>query len=71
MNGFEKPHERIFGYTDARQSWHGEEIIRCRDCKHEFEEWGYPYCCRNAPSVVFEVHGDGFCKWGEPRKERR
>ena len=46
-----------------------ERIIRCRDCKHEFEEWGYPYCCRNAPSVVFEVDGDGFCKWGEPRRE--
>ena len=48
-----------------------ERIVRCRDCKHEFEEWGYPYCCRNAPLSVFEVHGDGFCSWGELRKERR
>ena len=46
-----------------------ERIVRCRDCKYEFEEWGYPYCCRNAPHSVIEVDGDGFCKWGEPRSE--
>lgn len=45
-----------------------ERIVRCRDCKYEYEEWGYPYCCRNAP-LVFEVDGDGFCKWGEPRRK--
>lgn len=45
-----------------------ERIVRCRDCEHEFEEWGYPYCCRNTPSV-FEVHGDGFCKWALPRSQ--
>jgi hypothetical protein len=45
-----------------------EQIVRCRDCEHEFEEWGYPYCCRNAPHVV-EVDGDGFCKWGKPRRK--
>ena len=44
-----------------------ERIIRCRDCKYEFEEWGYPYCCR-IPMQSFEVDGDSFCSFGVPRR---
>lgn len=46
-----------------------ERIIRCRDCRHEFEEWGYPYCC-SIPMNAFEVMGDSFCSFGEPREKR-
>ena len=47
--------------TDAR-------IVRCRDCKHSFEEGsGYLYCGRR-PGHCFETGPNGFCAWGV-RKE--
>ena len=52
--------EMTVGMTDER-------IVRCRDCKYEFEEWGYPYCCR-IPMKSFEVDGDSFCSFGVPRR---
>ena len=80
MNVFEKSHERIFGYTDARQSWHGEEIIRCRDCKHSrkdgklcmfFAAW-YPIAGGDEyADVPADVEPDGFCKWSLPRSQRK
>lgn len=66
MNGFEKPHERIIGHTDAGQSWEGEEIIRCRDCERwsneppnyrEEPQWCGRFACHAEP--------DGFCKWAK------
>ena len=45
-----------------------ERIVRCRDCKHAFDEGsGYLYCGRR-PGNCFEARADGFCAWGE-RKE--
>ena len=56
-------------YTDLRFR-RGEEIVRCRDCKH-YDAAG-PWCCE--PSKVFideygieicaNVKHDGFCAWG-------
>lgn len=71
MNGFEKPHERIFGYTDAGQSWDGEEVVRCRDCKyatvyygeHEYRE---PLFCA---FHHMDVKPENFCSWGKARSE--
>ena len=55
-----------------------ERIIMCRDCKHSrkegtlcmfFAAWnpiagGDEYC-----EIPAGVEPDGFCKWGEPRRE--
>lgn len=41
-------------------------LVTCKDCKHEYEEWGYPYCCR-IPTKSFETHGDNFCGFAERR----
>ena len=60
MNGFEKPHERIFGYTDAGQSWEGERIIRCRDC-----QFGYQHDCKRYPKDK-KYMGKWYCiVWGD------
>ena len=42
----------------------GEEVVRCRDCKHRMAYWQSDYCdyfkhVTNNP--------DGFCAWGERR----
>ena len=76
MNGFEKPHEHIFSYTDAGQSWDGEEIVRCRDCEDSrkngtlcmfFAAW-YPIAGGDEyQEVPAEVEPDGFCKWGKAK----
>lgn len=50
-----------------------ERIVRCRDCKHCGQGiWGqerFPTCER--PTHAFTVTDDGFCAWGEPKKERK
>lgn len=47
-----------------------EEIVRCSNCKHSFEEGsGYLYCGRR-PGHCFETGSNGFCAWGVP-KERQ
>lgn len=55
-----------------------ERVVRCRDCEHavehcdtdllnclHFEQWDYYY---DQPGE-WMVEPDGFCAWGEPRKE--
>lgn len=37
------------------------EIVRCRDCQYEDEPWNCAAPYHNEP--------DGFCKWGELRKD--
>lgn len=46
----------------------GEEIVRCRDCKHytDDEMEYYHYC----GSWCEQVTPDGFCAWGELRAEQ-
>lgn len=43
----------------------GDEIVRCRDCKHytDDEMEYYHYC----GSWCEQVEPDGFCAWGERR----
>ena len=46
-----------------------ERIVRCRECKHAFDEGsGYLYCGRR-PGHCFETCADGFCKWGRPKED--
>lgn len=43
----------------------GEEIVRCRDCKH-WQPWmkgAEPECWANGEP--FSTPPDGFCAWGE------
>lgn len=71
--------ERIFALNDeGGLEERRERIVRCRDCKHaeeycdtdmlgclHFEQWDY---CEDQPRQWL-VEPDGFCAWGEPRKE--
>lgn len=58
----------VFARSNRKIPVH-EKVVRCRDCKHMFDDgFGYPYCGRR-PGNCFEVTGDGFCKWGERRAE--
>lgn len=45
----------------------GEEIVRCRDCKHytDDEMEYYHYCGQWCEQVA----PDGFCAWGERRSD--
>jgi len=45
----------------------GEEIVRCRDCKHytDDEMEYYHYC----GSWCEQVTPDGYCAWGERRAD--
>lgn len=54
------------GYTDGKRDAMNE-LVRCKDCKHSFEDdfdssW---WCCRDKDREVVETH---FCSYGE-RKE--
>ena len=72
--------ERIVATDGHEGHWYtGEEIVRCRDCKHArimrpldwrtgkpstvIEEW---YCSWHSNAEgASEVYPDGFCAWGE------
>lgn len=59
------------GLAMAEARAHGaelrEEIVRCWDCKHCYEErygeWGRVWFCEK----FGDVKPDGFCAWGERR----
>lgn len=61
------------------------KIVRCRDCKHgeevpgtmfcdmlyEKPDWGLPEVYAGSePCEHLEVAPDGFCAWGERRREQ-
>ena len=47
------------------------EVVRCRDCKYyETDIWdGEILCGCNNPSGMQDVSADGYCSYGERRKE--
>lgn len=54
----------VFARSNRKIPVH-EKVVRCRDCKYQFDGgFGYPYCGRR-PGNCFEVRGDCFCSWGE------
>ena len=55
-----------------------ERIVRCRDCEHSrkdgtlcmfFASWEPIACGDEYAEIPADVEPDGFCAWGEPRKE--
>lgn len=49
----------------ARAATLGEEVVRCRDCKHYTDnEMEYYHYCGN---WYEQVDPNGFCAWGERR----
>ena len=61
--------EYVYGTDGQEGHWlTGEEIVRCRDCKH-FNGWACEqsecFCCGE---LTHRVEPDGFCAWGEARK---
>ena len=61
--------EYIYGTDDHEGHWlTGEEIVRCRDCRHfkpGEEEPPVDWCCY----FHDEVTPLGFCAWGERGEE--
>lgn len=59
--------EHIYGTDDHEGHWlTGEEIVRCRDCKHyvrdpEPIDPGWPMMCDDTGRDMVEP--DGFCAW--------
>lgn len=55
--------EYVTAWTDGLPGMtHGEEIVRCRDCKHYGLGRRCDWSCRF-------VKPDGFCAWGERKVE--
>lgn len=48
----------------VRAASFGEEIVRCRDCRHYKTSDAGSYCCK---SITTLNNPDGFCAWGERR----
>ena len=73
--------ERIVATDDHEGYWYtGEEIVRCRDCKHSYGDrrctstgWVDVLVCESkqwSTSSLMPNHTvkeDGFCAWGERR----
>lgn len=54
--------EYIYGTDGHDGHWMtGEEIVRCKDCKH----YDDGYCYRPVEFHEFRAAPDGFCAWGE------
>ena len=54
--------------SDGDHHWlTGEEIVRCRDCRHISRDayGGMRFCYRTEHEFIAE--SDGFCAWGERR----
>ena len=45
----------------------GEEIVRCRDCKHAEYYKGMLWCSELGGDDSMPVEYDDFCAWGERR----
>jgi hypothetical protein len=63
--------EYVYATDEYRGHWlTGEEIVRCRDCKHYVEDPtpidpGWPMMCEDSGRDM--LNPDGFCAWGERR----
>ena len=61
MSEFIYKRERIADGIYSAEST-GEQIVRCRDCKHYHPEM---YNNINCEWFMFDVEPNGFCAWGE------
>ena len=67
--------ERIVATDGHEGHWYtGEEIVRCRDCKHATPDTsgrkyyeGYLWCDELTEGIGFSVAPSDFCAWGERR----
>ena len=61
--------EYVYGTDGHEGHWlTGEEIVRCRDCKHcRSPQQGFPWMCIRNCCAHFPIEPDGFCSWGERR----
>ena len=65
--------EYIYGTDEHEGHWlTGEEIVRCRDCKH-YREHEFVLITDVSDVCLFWAEGvkvapDGFCAWGERRE---
>lgn len=59
--------ERIVATDGHEGHWYtGEEIVRCRDCKH-FASDELGDCCTLLDFEDVKSMDNGFCAWGERR----
>lgn len=66
--------EYIYGTDEQQGHWlTGEEIVRCRDCKHFTPKGTHKFengkvnddYCDYVRGWVLQITPDGFCAWGE------
>lgn len=58
-------------YSWTLRSDFKERIVRCRDCEHHMSmgiTQGWLHMCTIGETLRI-IEPDGFCKWGEQRKE--
>ena len=71
------PSEKTGGiFAIEQRAYRRERVTRCRDCAHAHEHGGELDCSHFAQWDYYSdepghwyVEPDGFCAWGEPRKE--
>lgn len=72
--------EYIYATDEHEGHWlTGEEIVRCRDCKHfttrgthVFDDGKTNECyCEFIRAYRLQITPDGFCAWGERRDDGR
>ena len=66
--------EYIYATDEHKGHWlTGEEIVRCRDCKHFTPEGTHKFengkvnadYCKYVRGWMLQITPDGFCAWGE------
>ena len=67
--------EGAYGYVDAKQiadapTVDAVEAVRCRDCIHSYEEFGFT-CCTCGPYVDCLVRPNFYCADGKRKRGTR
>ena len=65
------PSEKTRGvFATEQRAYRRERVVRCRDCAHRYiERETFEAPVELCEKLCYMVEPDGFCAWGEPRKE--
>lgn len=62
------PLDEVSGVIDAAPTVDAEVVVRCKDCKHSWEDIS-GLCCSYMVCVDLTVPDDFFCSYGERKEE--
>lgn len=66
-NKFGMLDEDIRAFVKAQPAADVAPVVRCKDCKHRWEDIG-GLCCGHGPLVDCIVPEDFFCAYGKPKE---